>query len=253
MKLGKKKFVFIKVLFILLFMAVVSISTISYLYYTNNISSSDYLKIVLSDSYENNFYNNLVEFVSNNLNPLKFIEFNNNEYKSFSSIEVDNPIIYIYNSDQSLNYKTEYNFKPNVSLAAYYLSEELNKLKIDTIFEDINISGDMNLFVSDKLNDYSSIKYVIDLGRSTSSNDNIRIDGIDYSNISLYTNKSNMKFITKLHTILNKNYKGISKIYFNNTYDDIIKIDIGGYNSNMSSVLKSIKALSSSIGEVINE
>lgn len=236
----------------MLFMVIISISTISYLYYTDNLSSSDYVKLILSDAYDNNFYNNLVEFVSNNINPLKFIEFNNNEYKSFSSINVDDPIIYIYNSNQSLSYKVEYNTKLDVMNAGYYLGVELNKLGINTIFED-TIVGDneINIIINDKLKNYDSIKYMIDIGRSNNRS-YIKIDDIEYASINLYTNKKNMKFITKLHSILNNNCKGISKIYFSNSYDDNIRIDIGGYNSSMSSVLRSVKMLSKSISEVIN-
>lgn len=256
MKLGKKKFIFIKVFFFLFFMIVVFISTISYLYYTNNLSSSDYLKLIMSDAYDNNFYNNLVEFVSNNINPLKFIEFNNNEYKSFSSINVDDPIIYIYNSNQSLSYKVEYNTKLDVMNVGYYLSSELNKLGINTVFEDAIIDtydNNIDIILSDRLNSYESIRYVLDIGRSDNKNSNIKINNVEYASISLYTNKKNIEFIKKLHIALNNNCKGISKIYFSNSYDDNIKIDIGGYNSNMSIVLKSIKVLSNSISEVINE
>lgn len=229
----KNKFIFIKVTFIISLITLITLSTIGYLYYTNNISSADYLKLIVSDTYENNLYNNMVEFISNKLNPLKFIEFNNNEYNSFIINETQNPIISIYNSDASLSYKTEYNNKTTVSLSAYYLSSYLNELGINTVL------GKENL------------KYVIDIGRSDTSN-NIKIDGIDYGGIILYTNKDNMNFITKLHIKLNNDCKGISKIYYSNEYDNI-KIDIGGYNSNMSSIVKSIKILSNSIKEVINE
>ena len=256
MKLGKRKFIFVRMLFIISLMVVIGISTVSYLYYTDNLNSSDYLKLILSDTYDNNFYNNFVEFVSNNINPLKFIEFNNNEYKSSYSNNIDNPIIYLYNSNQSLSYKVEYNNKLNVYNAAYFLSEELNKVGINTIFEDTLVNdinkNDINVIVSDKLTNYKSLKYIIDIGRTNKSDSNIVVNKIKYSNIDLHTNKKNIEFIKKLHITLNRNCKGISKIYFSNSYDDNIKIDIGGYNSSMSTVLKSIKVLSKSISEVIN-
>lgn len=236
-------------------MIAICFSTISYLYYTNNLNSTDYLKLILSDTYDNNFYTNLVEYISNNINPLKFIEFNNNEYKSFATTEVENPIIYIYNSNQSLSYKIEYNNKSTVYTSGYYLSRELNKLGINTIFEDIIIDtyNNIDTMISDRLNSYESIRYVLDIGRSDSKNSNIKVNNIEYASISLYTNKKNIEFIKKLHITLNNNCKGISKIYFSNAYDDNVKIDIGGYNSSMSAVLRSVKILSDSILEVINE
>ncbi len=236
-------------------MIVVCISTISYLYYTNNLSSSDYFKLIMSDAYYNNFYNNLVEFVSNNLNPIKFIEFNNNEYKSFSTIKVEDPIIYIYNSNQTLSYKIEYNNKTTVYTSAYYLSNELNNIGINNIFEDTIIDkyeNNIDIILSDRISSYESIKYILDIGRSNYKNSNIKINNMEYGVISLYTNKKNIQFIKNLHYALNNNCKGISKIYFSNSYDDNIRIDIGGYDSSFSEVLRSIKVLSISILEVIN-
>ena len=71
-----------------------------------------------------------------------------------------------------------------------------------------------------------------------------------YAIINLYANKSNFLFITSLNNKLNQMYDGISKIYFDETYNDI-NIDIGGYENNMYEVLNSLDVLSNAFIEVI--
>jgi len=266
MRLGKKKKFFIKAFLIFLFMFFICSMTISYLYKTSNITTNDYLKLLLSDSYGDDFYKKIVEIINNNFNPLNMIEtkeVNNKHFKLSNKVNISNPLVYIYSDNQNDNYKIEYNITPNVYLATYFLSEELNNNGISTIFENNNISEFIinnnisleegtKLFLNDKLNNYSSIKYTMNLGRSLSNkNTTIKINNVKYALISLYANKDNISLITKINSKLNEKYKGISKIYVDESYTSSIKVDFGGYENNMLEVLNSIKIFSKVFLEVI--
>jgi len=264
MKLGKKKIILVKMFIVMFLMIFIFISTISYLYLYNNISSEEYLKLLMSDSYGNNLYTYIVEIISNKLNPLKLIdiEVNNRKYDLSNRI-VDSPIIYIYNKNTTVTYKTEYNNYNNAELSSYYLCENLNDVNVSCLFlnsdinsfalnNNISIDETINLFKSNALNNYKSIEYIIELGIDN-INDKIRYEDKNYALISFYANKDNILVISKLNSILNKYIDGISKIYYVDEYDNTIKVNIGTKNSNMSDVVRSIKLLSDSFKEVIYE
>ena len=63
MKLGKPKIVLLKVLGIVIFMCFITILTINHLYSTCNLTKNEYFNLLLSDTYGNNFYINLVEII----------------------------------------------------------------------------------------------------------------------------------------------------------------------------------------------
>ena len=231
--------------------------TISLLYKNINISTEEYLKLVFNNDYDSNFIDAFVEFVSNVFSPTKLIEINNKNFDLSNDNLLNEVDIYIYNSNQKSTYKKEYNINPTVYIASYYMSNELNKLGINTLFEtrDINtFSSNNNISIIDTINlfkDEYKAKYKIDIGRSNYNND-IKYNGIVYSGISLYANKYNISLITDLNNILNKNIDGISKIYFGDEYNRDIKIDVGGKNSNMKDIIRTVKILSLSLKEAIN-
>ena len=265
MNLGKTKSIFIKTILTFLFMSFITILTINYLYTTINISKNDYFKLLLSDTYGEDFYINLVEIINRNFNPLNVIELKevtSNNLSLSNNIYTTNPLIYIFNSDQSDSYKKEYNIDASVMMSSYLLSHELNNLGISSIFEstDINKFSNNNnistnevidLFIKDKLNTYSSIKYIINIGRSNNRNTTIKINDKKYALISLYANKDNITLLNKLNTLLNKEYNGISKIYIDSEYNSFINIDFGGINNSMKEVLNSIEIFSKVFKEVI--
>lgn len=265
MKLGKRKSIFIKTILTFLFMLFIVAITISFLYNSINITKNDYFKLLLSDTFGDNFYINLVEMINKNFNPLNVIELkevNSNTFSLSNNIYVSNPIVYIYNSNQDKMYKEEYNINPSVMVASYLLSNKLNEFKIDSIFEDVNIkefSSNNNLdindaidiIIKDKLNTYPSLKYIINIKISNDKNTIVKIKDKKYALIKLYANKDNITLLNKLNTILNEKYKGISKIYVDNEYNSAINIDIGGSNNSMKEVLNSIEVFSGALKEVI--
>jgi len=264
MKLGKSKSFFIKTILTFLFISFITVVTISYLYTTLNISKNDYFKLLLSDTYGDDFYINLVEIINRNFNPLNVIELKEvtSNNLSLSNNISTNPIVYIFNSNQNDSYKKEYNINTNVLMSSYLLSNKLNEIGISSIFEntDINkfsINNNMNidevidLFVKDKLSTYQSIKYIINIGRTTDRNTVVKINEKKYALISLYANKDNITLLNKLNTLLNEKYKGISKIYIDSEYNSFINIDFGGINNSMKEVFNSIEVFSKILKEVI--
>lgn len=258
MKLGKKHRI-LGILFTFLFMLFTCSLTIEYLYNNSNITKDEYLELLLSDTYGDDFYIKLVEIINKNFNPLNIIEMkevNSNNFNLRNKINIETPLVYIYSTYPNSTYKEEYNIKPNVILAAYLLNENLYNMGVDSIFEDNNIeefSKNNNLsieegadvFLNDKLNNYSSIKYVINLGRLESeSNTVVKIDNKKYALISFYANKDNISLIKELNSKLNERYKGISKIYFDDSYNSSININFGSKENTMKEVLNSIDVFS---------
>ena len=100
-------------------------------------------------------------------------------------VDINNPIIYIYNSHQLENYNNEnleiYGITPNVLMASYILKEKLNKLGLSTIVETTNLADFLNvngwdhsssykasrLLMLDNISKYDSLKYFIDIHRDS--------------------------------------------------------------------------------------
>jgi len=106
-------------------------------------------------------------------------------------------------------------------------------------------------FPDDKIATYPSLKYIINIGRTTDRKSVVKINDKRYALISLYVNEDNITLVNKLNTKLNEKYKGISKIYVDNEYNKSINIDFGGINNSMKEVLNSIEVFSNIFKEVI--
>ena len=246
-------------------MCFIMVTTISYLYTTTNISKNDYFKLLLSDTYGDNFYISLVEIINKNFNPLNIIELGEVKSNSFylsNNIYISNPVVYIYNSNQEQQYNEEYNINPSVVITSFLLNNKLNELGVSSIFEEndinefsknnsLNYDDTLNLFINDKLNTYSSLKYIINIGRSNERKSAITINNKKYALISLYANEENITLLNKINTKLNERYKGISKIYIDSEYNRFINIDFGGVNNSMKEVLNSVDLFSNIFKEVI--
>ena len=264
MKLGKKYI--LSTILTLIFMIFITSITVKYLYNTSNITKDEYFKLLLSDTYGDNFYVKLVEVINKYFNPLNIIEMkevNSINFNLHNNVNIKTPLVYIYNTNIDDTYKEEYNIKPNTLLASYFLSENLNNIGVDAIFENndiknftknnnLSLEESSNVFINDKLNNYPSIKYVIKVGKSsTNNNTTINNDNTKYALISLYASKENITLLNKINQELNKKCKGISKIYFYESYNNSINIDFGNSKSTMKEVLNSIDVFSEVFKEAI--
>ncbi len=249
-----KKYFLFKTLLTFLFMLIVFITTICYLYNTININKDDYFKLLLTDTYGYNFYIKIVEIINEYLNPFNIIELNEVEVNSFnlSNEYVDYPLIYIINSNQESVYKEEYNITPTVLYTSYFLSNKLNEFNINTIFEEnkINNKEEYNLYINEKKETYKSLKYIFNININNNKKNIINCDK-RYAVINMYVSDKNIELISKVSSNLNKMCFGISKIYVDYEYDDVINIDFGGINNSMKEVVNSVNLFSYVLKEVI--
>lgn len=205
-------------------------------------------------------------------------------------VDINNPIVYIYNSHQLENYNSTnldiYGITPNVLMASYLLKEKLNSRGISTIVEDANLTEFLSLngwdhtnsykasriFILDKKNKYSSLKYFIDIHRDSvgRSGTTTNIGGKDYAKILFVVGlehdnyKDNLKTSEEINSIVNKYYPGLSKgilkkegigvdgIYNQDISSNSILIEVGGVDNTIDEVLNTVEALSNSLYFYIN-
>ena len=197
-------------------------------------------------------------------------------------IDIENPIIYIYNSHQLENYDNKnleiYGITPNVLMASYLLKEKLNSKGLSTIVETTNMSEFLALngwnhaasykasriFVLDKKNKYSSLKYFIDIHRDSVNKNvsTVKIDGKSYAKILFVVGlehknyAKNLKTMENINKLCNKYYPGLSRgiykkegagvngIYNQDISPNSILIEVGGVDNNIDEVLNTTEAIS---------
>ena len=80
-------------------------------------------------------------------------------------VDIDNPIVYIYNSHQLENYNSYnldiYGITPNVLMASYLLKEKLNSKGISTIVEDTNLTEFLSINGWDHASSYKASRIFI--------------------------------------------------------------------------------------------
>lgn len=205
--------------------------------------------------------------------------------------DIDNPVIYIYNSHQLENYDSTnldvYGITPNVLMASYLLREKLNSRGISTIVEDANLTEFLTLngwnhagsykasriFILDKKNKYPSIKYFVDIHRDSVSkaSSTVSINNKSYAKILFVVGlehdnyKSNLELAEKINGISNKYYPGLSKgvlkkegegangIYNQDISPNSVLIEVGGVYNNIDEVLNTTEALSNIFGYLVGD
>ena len=205
--------------------------------------------------------------------------------------DIDDPIVYIYNSHQLENYNTNnteiYNIKPNVMMASYMIRENLNKAGINTIVEEENVSEILRInnwkgskaydvtrmLINDAKDKNKSLKYFIDIHRDSVTHDKttINIDGVSYARFYFVIGlenpnyEKNMNFAKALDAMLNSSKKGISKgilqkqgksvngIYNQDIDSNVILIEVGGYENTIEEVNNSVDVLSEVLIKYIKE
>ena len=251
-----------------------------------NITKSNLFIDYFNSEIQRRFYRNTFLITKTSLN------INENEIKEIDTTIKDedndkneyNPIVYIYNTHETENYKnefkSEYSITPDVKLASYILKDYLNDYDIDSYVETkstIEYVKKNNLSYTDTYN--ASRKYlkeiikkydfkiIIDLHRDSVSKTLIK-DNKRYAKIMIVIGenhknyKKNLLLANKINKYLNKNLKGISRgIYekpkskFNQDIkDNIILIEMGGVDNTLEEINNSIYILAKSIRDyIINE
>lgn len=208
-----------------------------------------------------------------------------------NKVDIDNPVIYIYNSHQLENYSNDsleiYGITPNVLMAGYLLKEKLNQRGISTIVEDTNLTEFLELnnwdysnaykasriFMLDKQNTYSSLKYYIDIHRDSINKElsTVSINNKDYARILFVVGlehkdyQKNLDLANELNSLFNKKYSGLSRgvltkkgenvngIYNQDLSSGVMLIEVGGVDNNIDEVLNTVNAIADILDMYIKE
>ena len=216
------------------------------------------------------------------VNIKEVIKENESNINKEEDIKIKEPILYIYNTHQSEEYKSEslanYNITPTVYMLANIIKKELDKNGIYTIVEDENIKDVLNknnwlykdsykasrLWLENINNKYPTIRYYLDLHRDSVS-ETIVIDNKRYAKMMfvLGMNHSNYEkneeIVKKLYNYLDIKYKGIVKdtLYakkniFNQDFNEnVFLIEIGGNENTLEEAYNSAMVLADAITSVI--
>lgn len=206
-------------------------------------------------------------------------------------VDIENPIVYIYNSHQLENYNNSnleiYGITPNVLMASYLLKEKLNKNGISTIVEDTNLTEFLELnnwnhamsykasriFMLDKQNTYKSLKYYIDIHRDSinKSLSTIKINDKSYARILFVVGlehknyQKNLKLANEINSLFDKYYKGLSRgvlkkegqnvdgIYNQDISSNAMLIEVGGVDNNIDEVLNTVNAITDILTKYIKD
>lgn len=328
LRLKKKKKNVIKIKYIL-YLIIIYV-TFSYTFYVsiknnNNITNEKFIKALLSNGNANIIKENkFVDTINDTVNYLFNINFKepksllasniyskndlidvtyNDDYSNMEELQkissyisdpyntdIDNPLVYIYNSHQLENYDNYnldiYGITPNVLMASYILKEKLNSMGISTIVETTNLSSFLSangwdysssykasrLFMLNNISKYSSLKYFIDIHRD-SVNKNLTttvINGKTYARVLFVVGlehsnyQENLDNVSRFNVLCEKYYpnlsrgiykkegKGVNGIYNQDINGNVILIELGGVDNNINEVFNTIEALSNVIYYYIN-
>lgn len=285
--------IYLILFFFLIFLSSIYIKRIKFLSSNENFINNLFLDInnkrvqKIVNYIDKNIFNSPIYLLESELNYKK----NDNTSTYFAYVEVDKPIVYIYNSHQgenySMKYLEEYNITPNVLMASKMLSEKLNNLKVNTIVEESNILDYMKkngldhagsyvasrYFLENTMKKYNSIKLYIDLHRDAISHDAsyININGKDCAKILFVigleynTYQNNLNVVEKINNIINTKYPNLSRgimkkqgygvngVYNQDLASNVILIEIGGHENNIDEVNNTLDLVADAIKEYLNE
>lgn len=197
-------------------------------------------------------------------------------------VDINNPIIYIYNSHQLENYDNTnleiYGITPNVLMASYILKEKLNSKGLSTIVETTNLTDFLNvngwdytssykasrLLLLNSKSKYNTLKYFIDIHRDSVSKSisTVTINNKKYAKILFVVGlehnnyQTNLDNMSKINMISEKYYPGLSRgiykksgpgvngIYNQDIDSNVILIEVGSVENNIEEVFNTIEALS---------
>lgn len=205
--------------------------------------------------------------------------------------EQNDPIIYIYNTHQTENYKynklSSYNIDYSVMFASYILQSYLKEYDIDSFVETESISkilNNKNLLYKDSyiasrdlleksILLYPNLKYFIDIHRDSAIYEKTTCEmngkkyakimfvvGLEHDNYLLnksIAEKLNQKIIEVnsclSRGILEKSGEGVNGIYNQDFHKNTILLEIGGQYNEISEVNNTLKVLANILYEYIME
>ena len=266
---------------------------LSFLYIGNLFNNINILDFILSDNKKKIVIDTLSLGTINNNIALSNIE----EPKEENIVKKDStkttkhlttdPIIYIYNTHQTEEYKTNtYNITPTVETVSSILKEELKDLGISSLVEQRSITKEVNKrgldytgtyevsfeYLKEMQTKHKTLKYYFDMHRDSVTGTPARttINNKKYATMMFLVgtkNKNyqkNVKNLKYMENYLKKHYKGLvretyyqSHSAFNQFHDEnMFLVELGGPDNTLEEIYNTTKALSEAIKyyvEVKNE
>ncbi len=295
LKNKSKKKIKIKLLFLITIFFSSLYFMFKYLVSTNIKISDDKLVNYLLHDYNDSKI--IKEEISNKLSTIFSINGLLNMYpvlKQENIVKTSNkklPLIYIYNSHQTEEYKSttfaEYSVNPTVFIADYIMQDQFLKNNIESIVEERSVAEVRNMnnwnyagsykasriLMEDSYKQNTSLKYFIDLHRDSLKRDKttIEIDEKEYAKIIFLIGlenpnyEQNLIFTETINNKINEKYPGLSKgIYkkggegVNGVYNQdfskyTILIEVGGEENTVTEVMNTTIAITNILSEVILE
>lgn len=262
------------------------------------INNKEFTNLIINNTYtykDENIVLKAINTVVDKNNPVKLM---NNDYKKYLSnttepviTEKTLPLIYLYNSHQTEEYKSstyaEFSVNPTVIMNNYILEDIFNKNGLKTIVEERSVKDILNSnnwnytysykasrqLLENSIIEYPSLKYFIDIHRDSLPHDKttVNINNKDYAKVIFLIGlenpkyEENLSFTERINNKMNELYPGLSKgIYkkggpgVNGVYNQdfsphTILIEIGGHENTTNEVLNTTIAFSKCFMEVINE
>lgn len=296
----KKK---IKKIFFFLLFILGSIFTYQYLDKSSiEIDNKELVEVLLSDTKEKTALKKIISsifptkkemvktLIKANYQGLIIEEHQKEEIKPVTT-EINNPLIYIYNTHQTEEYTpssfVEYSVMPTVQMNNYILEEKFEEKNYQTIVEEKNIKEILNknnwnyagsyqasrVFLEEAKINYPTLKYFIDIHRDSLSKERttVTINNKNYASILFIVGlenpnyAENLAFTEKINNKLNENYpnlskgiykkqgKGVNGVYNQDFSPYTILVEMGGPENKIDEVLNTSLAFSECFLEVIDE
>ncbi len=217
-----------------------------------------------------------------NVKSKEIVATNKNEQEEFE------PLIYIYNSHQTEEYKEVdgiYSIKPTVTINNYIMKDIFEENGLKTLVEERSIRDVLTLnnwnyaasyrasrvFLEDVRKNYQTLNYFIDVHRDSLNYDKttITIDGKNYAKVIFLIGLENpnygknLEFTTSINNKIEERYPGLSKgiyqkggegvngVYNQDFSSNSLLIEIGGVDNRIEEVMNTTVLLSNIISEVI--
>lgn len=220
---------------------------------------------------------------------LEYLESVSFYIKNPSTVVVEDPIVYLYNSHQLENYSSynfnPYNITPNVMMASYILQEKLINYGIPTLVEEADFTKELNErnylfyqsylvskdYILEAISNYSTLEYFIDIHRDSVGNSITLLEteeksyakvlfvvGLEHDNY-----ESNLEIATDLSIAINYEvnnlsrgiYKkegiGVNGVYNQDLSPNLILLEVGGVDSSIEQVNNTLEVVAKVIDEYI--
>ena len=228
------------------------------------------------------FIKNDISSVFNTTN-IKFdsLKTNSEKSKELLNVKENQPLVYIYNTHQTEEYKKTKKYKPTVVTASKVIEKALKNENIISILEERSIKKKLDEYgydysgtyavsfeyLKDQKNKNPSLKYYFDIHRDSiiGKESKVRINNKNYATLMFLVGqnhknyKENVKNIKIMEQYLNDNYKGLvrqtyfqPKYSYNQGYDsNMFLVEIGGPENTLEEITNTSIALGKAISYFI--